>query len=269
MSKIPPQGGFFVFSGTMVCMSWAWRRRLIYLSILFILFGVPTGIYLTRALYVAPTCFDGRQNQGEVGVDCGGPCQLLCYAESIPPIVHWARIFKVGEGIYIAAAYIENPNEAAQAVNKPYEMKVYDREGIPIFTRQGVVSLDPREFTAIVETGILLNQSEASRVQFDWLGEAEGWVRATAEPLALTVSNVAIQTSTTTQRVTATLSNPTLQTFRNFDVSAIVYDASGNAVGVSKTFVDRLDPSAAKDVVFSWPRPFPAVAVEAQVLPSI
>ena len=250
-------------------MSWAWRRRLIYLSVLFVLFVVPVAVYLTRALYRPPTCFDGRQNQNELGVDCGGVCELLCYAESVPPVVHWSRIFKVSDGVYIAAAYIENPNEAAQAVNKPYEMKVYDTEGVPIFTRQGVVSLDPREFTAIVETGILLGQLEAQRVQFTWLGDAEGWMRATAEPLALTVGRVNIVSSTTSQRVVGTIGNPTLQTFRNFEVAAIVYDASGNAIAVSKTYVDRLAPNESRELVFSWPRPFATPPVEAQILPKI
>lgn len=251
-------------------MSWAWKRRLMYLTVLFLLIGIPTGVYLTRALYRAPTCFDNRQNQNELGVDCGGECTLLCYAESLDPIVRWARIFRVGDGIYIAAAYIENPNEAAQAVNKPYEMKVYDTAGIPVYTRQGVVSLDPKEITAIIETGILLNQLDASRVQFSWLGEAEGWVRATAEPLALDVREEKIETSETgAQKVSAKISNPTLNTLRDFEVAAIVYGETGNAIAVSRTYIDRIDPGQERDVVFSWPRPFTEPAIEAEVLPKI
>lgn len=250
-------------------MSWAWKRRLMYLTVLFLLIGIPTGIYLTRALYRPATCFDGRQNQNELGVDCGGECTLLCYAESLDPIVRWSRIFKVGDGIYIASAYIENPNEAAQAVNKPYEMKVYDTAGVPVFTREGVVSLDPKEITAIVETGILLDKLEASRVQFTWLGEAEGWVRATAEPLALDVRGETIDMSSGNPKVSATLRNPTLETFRNFEVAAIVYGQNGNAIAVSRTYVDRIAPDEEKEIVFSWPRPFTEPAIEAEVLPKI
>lgn len=148
-------------------------------------------------------------------------------------------------------------------------MKVYDTSGVPVFTREGVVSLDPKEITAIVETGILLDKLEASRVQFSWLGEAEGWVRATAQPLELDVSGETIDVTGLMPRVTAKLRNPTLETFREFEVAAIVYGQSGNAIAVSRTYIDRIAPNEERDVVFSWPKPFTETAVEAEVLPKI
>ena len=32
------------------------------------------GIYLSFCLFSAESCVDGIQNQGENGIDCGGPC---------------------------------------------------------------------------------------------------------------------------------------------------------------------------------------------------
>ena len=40
-------------------------------------FGSTTGVNATAAT-VTPSCMDGIQNQGEGGVDCGGPCAMLC-----------------------------------------------------------------------------------------------------------------------------------------------------------------------------------------------
>jgi len=40
--------------------------------------------YKCAAGVCAVSCFDGLQNQGEAGVDCGGPCQQACGAVVVP-----------------------------------------------------------------------------------------------------------------------------------------------------------------------------------------
>ena len=43
---------------------------------------IPFFIYAFLLFFVAceesKSCFDGRQNQGELGIDCGGPCPDPC-----------------------------------------------------------------------------------------------------------------------------------------------------------------------------------------------
>lgn len=54
-------------------MSWRVKQRLKILSIIFIIF-IFLFIYFFEKTKPEPTCFDGIKNQGELGVDCGGPC---------------------------------------------------------------------------------------------------------------------------------------------------------------------------------------------------
>ena len=82
--------------------------------------------------YDKPTCFDGKQNQDESGVDCGGVCEKVCSFQAVKPNIIWSRSFKVSEGIYNAIAYIENPNIRAEAFAVPYVFKIFDERNILI-----------------------------------------------------------------------------------------------------------------------------------------
>ena len=42
----------------------------------------------------APTCFDGKANGLENGIDCGGNCNLMCTDEVKPLIVEWSSFIK-------------------------------------------------------------------------------------------------------------------------------------------------------------------------------
>ena len=108
-------------------MSWAGRRRAIYLSsavaILLVLFGVPLYFILDKP----PTCFDGNKNGDERGVDCGGGCLLLCPFEMAEPFVLWSRSFKITDGVYSAVAYIEHSNSNAGVLEAPYIFKLFEK----------------------------------------------------------------------------------------------------------------------------------------------
>ena len=50
-----------------------------------ILGGIVTGIYFLLLKQPA-SCFDGIQNEGEAGIDCGGPCAVVCIPSTIQPL---------------------------------------------------------------------------------------------------------------------------------------------------------------------------------------
>ena len=43
--------------------------------------AAPSSRPTLQVCYDPPTCGDGRQDQGETGVDCGGPCPTICCAD--------------------------------------------------------------------------------------------------------------------------------------------------------------------------------------------
>jgi hypothetical protein len=114
-------------------LSWEFRKkwlRIIVGSIVLIA-ALAAFIYF-NFLKKPETCFDGKQNQNETGVDCGGSCLKICEAEASPLIKLWTRPFIVSPGIASVVAYIENPNETAGIKSIPYEIRIYDDRNILI-----------------------------------------------------------------------------------------------------------------------------------------
>ena len=74
-------------------MSWAARRRFFILLILGAVVAAFIAILSIATLYKSPTCTDGVENQGEAGIDCGGPCSFLCTDLQHPPTVLFTKAF--------------------------------------------------------------------------------------------------------------------------------------------------------------------------------
>src|SRR3989344_4925029 len=120
--------------------SWSKRRKTLYTVVVAILViggVVVPGFYF---FYHAPTCSDRVQNGNEQGVDCGGSCQRLCQSAFLPPSLAWTRFEEVAPSLYNLAAYIVNPNTAAEARNVPYHIMLYDDRGVLITDTAGVVT---------------------------------------------------------------------------------------------------------------------------------
>src|SRR3989338_2125266 len=106
---------------------WSRRRKRIILALIFFILIVLIGLPIFFLFYRAPTCFDGKQNGDEIGVDCGGSCRLLCTAQSLPLILKGdPRVLEVAENTFEIVALIENPNANGEIYRARYIFKLYD-----------------------------------------------------------------------------------------------------------------------------------------------
>ena len=73
--------------------------------------AVIAGIYFLF-LKPAPSCFDNKQNQGEEGIDCGGPCSKVCIPQAIKTITVVNRVvwLEASPNNYVAFAEVKNDN---------------------------------------------------------------------------------------------------------------------------------------------------------------
>ena len=238
-----------------VMSSWSAKRKLTYLIIfcVFVLLIVVVPLYFIA--YEKPSCFDGKENGDETGVDCGGSCQLLCSFEAIKPNILWSRSFKVSSGVYSSTAYIENHNISSESLDARYIFKLYDAQNNLIASREGRAYIPKNKVFAIFEPNIQVGDSIPARTTFEFVGD-QAWMRVTDAPPELVVRRKSISNVETFPRIDATIENRSLQTQTGVEVVAIVYDGKDNAVGASRTFIDSLMRDEAQDVVFTWPLPF-------------
>ena len=236
-------------------MSWASRRRTFYTSIIILGLTVIIGIPLFFLLYEEPTCFDNKENQDEVGIDCGGVCELLCQSQVIQPTILWSRAVAVTDGVYNAVAYVENPNFDIGTNAIVYLFKLFDEDNILIAERKGVTFIAPNSILSVFEGGIITGERVPKRTFFEFKGSPK-WFKMHNPAISLIVENSVLSGAETLPKIEAEIRNSSTQDISDIEIIVIVFDENGNAIAASKTSVDRLRRLTSSDIVFTWPKPF-------------
>lgn len=250
-------------------MNWALRRQIFYVLVL-ILFFLSLGYLIIHPIFnKAPTCTDNKQNGAETGVDCGGSCARACLNQVDELSVLWSRAFRVVPGRYNAVAYLVNHNKNT-AINKiNYKFRFADKDNIYIGKREGSSYVPPSGAFAIFEPAIDVGNSIPIYTTFEFT-QVPDWTFISQEKInqiKVLVSNINLIDEKTSPKLSATIKNNSLFIIPDVNITAILYDASGNAVSTSHTFLDVLNPEEIKDVSFTWPEPFSAPIVAKEIIP--
>lgn len=224
---------------------------------------IPTVFFM---VYKEPTCFDGKQNQEETGVDKGGPCKLLDENTLEPLKILWARAFSVREGTYSAVAYIENPNPKSGIESMTYQFKLYNEGNILIAERFGRVPILPGRVMPILEAGINTGKRKVVRAFFQFI-DREVWVEMSDPTEELEIYDEAISNTDSAPRIDAKIKNTGVGDKNEIVLIATVFDSVGNAFATSRTFVENIKPEEEKIISFTWPKPFVLEAARIDISP--
>lgn len=251
-------------------MSWAQRRKTAYIVSILFVFAIILAIVLFFSLNKAPTCFDGIQNQGEFGVDCGGPCNILCRAQYGNPVVIWGpRWSKVlSSGTYNFLTYAQNPNIGAGAYNVAYLFKVYDKDNILLYQKTGTTYIPPNNNFVVFEDNISLNDKIPYRTAFEFTGDIL-WQRINSNESSITAVSKNLLNEDTKPKLLVTIRNSSIKPISNIESIAILYDENNNAVAFSRTKIDSIDADGIADIVFTWPEKFNAKIVRIDVISKV
>lgn len=248
-------------------MSWASKRQFKYFSyflffLLFILFLIIYPFILKK-----PTCFDGKKNGSEIGIDCGGSCSLMCKDTTLEPVVLWSRAFNVVDNNYNLVAFIENRNIDSGVLKASYEFRVYDEKNNLLGRKEGYTFIPPNQQFAVFESRFNSGESKIKTVTFEFIKPIT-WVKKipTIQTLPIKVKNIIFNNDKDTPSLSATIYNDSVYDIPEFDVISILYDAEKNAINVSKTHKGKLLSNNNLPVIFTWPEAFSDVPVTNDVL---
>lgn len=247
-------------------MTWARKRQLIYLSIIF---GFFLLIFLSLYLIYkpVPTCFDNKKNQDELEVDCGGICAKACPAQLIPLTIWWTRIFPIGDGLYDVANLVENQNTHFGVKNIKYVLRIYDQFNVLIAERTGETFFNPQEKFVIYEPNIDTKERKAERA-FLYLDDTAVWQRIKVTPPTLVVGTKNFS-NLPQPRLQSKVTNSSLEMLRNSKFVAVLSDTSGNALGASQTLIDSLSGNESRELNFTWPTPFTETPAIIDIYPKL
>jgi len=198
----------------------------------------------------AASCSDGRQNQGEEGVDCGGPC-VPCALQNVQDIqIRWAQVIPLSTGISLAAE-IYNPNSALAAQSFDYTFSLINQSGGVEKEIQGSSFIYGGELKYLSEPFVDITAQQNSSVQLTiknikWID-----ARIYAKP------NIEAQDIKTTFDKTVLVSGSVVShdeaTFANVRVVALLFDANSKFAGVSRTLIDEVPKFESKPFQITFP----------------
>lgn len=237
-------------------MSWASSRRtLIALIVASVLLVLAAGI-LIATFYDAPSCKDGSQNQGEEGIDCGGPCSTLCTPSVVPPVVSFVRELPQQGGALDVIAYVQNPNPFAATKNAAYEIEFLGENGTPVGSVKGKIDLPPAASVPVYAPNAVASGQFVREAFLTFDESSFRWYEPKGDIVVFSVSDLVTSAEGEAPRISAKLSNPSVQSFRNVKVIAVVFDGAGNAMAASQTVAASVPARSDVPVVFTWNAPF-------------
>lgn len=233
-------------------MSWRTRRQVLVAFIILLPF-VVSGIFVVTHFTPTATCFDNKQNQGEVDVDCGGPCGPCELKKPQALNVFWSRAAQVRPGVYDVAAQIENPNQVLSSADVAYEFLLTDEFGT-IAERTGSTIIFPKQRRYVIETGIDAGRTPKN-VEFRVLNITWQSQKISVPQVIVENRKYAVATDKTRTQgvVEATLYNSSSFDLKEVEVYFLVLDKSENLIAVNKILVSNFLSNTRQTVRSLWP----------------
>ncbi len=216
------------------------------------LFGLILFSFYKSVFAPAPTCFDKKQNQGENGTDCGGPCGS-CDVLNLEPIkvLGEARVFGLDSGKAVIAAEIKNPN-ANFGASFSYNFKIYGNKGNLLEMKQGKESIFQSEDKFIFEPDIATGFQNISKAQIE-ISEPEWFSARNLTRPDLEIADISTINDVNGIKVGGVIKNKGAFAAHDLRVVAFVLNKRGFEIFASKTVVSDIQSFSNKTFVINFP----------------
>jgi len=228
-------------------------KQMIYgIFYLAVLSGVGFLLY-TSNIIIAPTCLDGRLNQGEEEVDCGGPNCGSCELKHLQEIRSSVQYFPIGTNTNVVTIF-SNPN-LNYGATFTYAVDFYDINRNKLYSLSKDAFIYSAEAQRVIvepnlpfSSGPVFGSPEISLSQIEWKAKEE----FKAPLIQLRQINTTISGSRAT--VSGIVANRESTDLAEVSVGALVTRKSNRApVGASKTILQALKPFEERAFTISVP----------------
>lgn len=227
-----------------------------------ILIMIGAIIFLGFVFYLIfrsnPTCTDGKQNQGEKGIDCGGPCKACIVTPDLTSLEIKEKAFVYSsQGKYDAVAKVSNPNNGYGSSKFSYEFKLMDEGGNILATKIGEDFILPSETKYIIETS-LESKTDPKQIEFKILNGAWDEFSGYEEP-ELNIYNKRynlISNGVGYSEAFGLLRNESPFDFDAIKINIVLRDGLSKIVALNKTEMRTVNSREERDFRLVWPNSF-------------
>lgn len=200
-----------------------------------------------------PSCFDGKQNQGEEGIDCGGPCLKTCLTPDFRNIeVQWVKLLDVKSQL-ILMAKIQNPNSNLASYSFDYEFNILSNGQIlkKIYGESFIYA----EEVKYIEEFINKENIDNKNLEVKFVIKNIHWVKSKnfTKP-KIDLMNTDIQFKDDFNYVFGRIKNSDFISLNNIQILANLYDDRNSLISSSKTLIDDISPAEIKDFEIIFPK---------------
>lgn len=232
-------------------------KRLIIITVYLTVFiSIVTGLYFL--FRVKPTCTDGKLNQGEEKIDCGGPCQKC---EEIPKIenaqILEKAIIPTGLNKYDSLVRIKNPNSLFGIENLEYTFDFLDSNGKIIGQEEGISFLLPAETKYIFIFNSNFNEKPES---INFRIKSYQWQRFSdyEEPNILSYQKEFsfMSGGLAFAELKLKIQNRSGYDFRKITIRTVLRNRQGAPVAINETNSNDVRINEEREIFFRWSEPF-------------
>ncbi len=236
-------------------------KRLLIAASYLVFFGLlGTGIYYA-VLWVAPTCLDGKQNQNETGIDCGGRCAARCELALNPKEITTREImFVPGEqNSFDVLAKIYNPNDVAGASRFAYTFSLRDASGAVLAQESGNAFILPQEtkylFAFRLGAGSKPNHATLEITDVSW----ERFQGYSERPRVFVVQQAynRVRDGVGFGAATGLVVNESPYDFRSVTVKVVLRDVAGKPLAINRSELYTFHSKEQRDFRLVFPTAFP------------
>lgn len=234
----------------------------LFILAIYILIAAMIAFLIAKKFINEPTCFDGKQNQQEDNIDCGGPCQKcpekIRKTKDIIVDEDSYHIIYGGRNTYDFVTEIKNPNEQYGASKFKYTVELKNEMGEVVATKNGESFILPTEIKYLVEVGLATNENVSTATVS--IGEVD-WVNfVDFEVPKVTIHNQKfglISGGTNYAEAFGLMINESPFDFSEIGINVVIKDARGIPVAVNKTEMRTIDSAHEREFRLNWPTEFP------------
>ena len=233
--------------------------------LLFLVIGV--GLYLV--FKPKPTCFDGKQNQNERGIDCGGICTMVCMEKIVGNdlLVREITFVPGDRGRYDVVARIFNPNNDIGAASFRYALFLRDESGKELVRVTGENFILPQETKTLLALNLEPQQVPAKAVielsDFDWKRLRE--YRAKPELNIYSKRYIGKPDPAVFGAVIGTLVNESVYDFRKIQIKVVLRDAAGLPLAANQSDMQTVNVGREQDIRIVFPQPFAGTVAQVDI----
>ncbi|TSC52481.1 MAG: Uncharacterized protein LiPW41_251 [Parcubacteria group bacterium LiPW_41] len=212
-------------------------KQLLY-SLIYLVFLVFIGIVVWGFFSKQPpTCTDGKRNQNETGIDCGGTC-VSCDLKDIQPVEFLGySVMPLKSGRVSLLVHVKNPNETHHASPFSYTIRLFDENDIEREVFYGDASLVAGSDGYILENKT--TYSDPKRVEFE-MGDANWKLKESFLAPELVIQETSTTVDKNVVRVKGTIENKSSFGVENIHIIAILGGEYNEDVFASEMILTRM-----------------------------